>query len=52
MYNELKADTAKMARTQKMQRGYRHRQCKVGGAAVLPPWGYSIRRPPKVCEAC
>ena len=30
----------------------RPRSSKGGGAAVVPPWGLSIRRPPKVCEAC
>ena len=31
---------------------YHRGRGKKGGAAVVPPWGLSIRRPPKVCEAC
>ena len=33
-------------------RDVRPRSSKGCGAAVVPPWGESIRRPPKVCEAC
>ena len=40
------------AKNAKSQELYHNGREQKGGAAVVPPWGSSIRRPPKVCEAC
>ena len=48
----LKIQTPRTPRTSRRQELYHNGREQKGGAAVVPPWGCSIRRPPKVCEAC